>query len=140
MPILLLILIVAIPAYFLGSLNGAIIASRIFYRKDIRKFGSGNPGLTNFLRVFGKGGALLVILVDVLKTLAPVVFAGYMFARFTDMALSESWLLSYYFDVSLFGMLVAGLFAVLGHCFPVLYGFKGGKAVLTIGTLVFAVD
>ena len=72
----LLMLVAAIPAYALGSVNGAIITSKYLYRKDIRKFGSGNPGLTNFYRVFGKAGALLVVAIDVFKTISPVIFGG----------------------------------------------------------------
>lgn len=122
----LLLLISAATAYLLGSVNGAIIASKYFYRKDIREYGSGNPGLTNFYRVFGKGGALLVILIDVVKTLAPVLLAGWLFGRQLDMML--------------FGREVAGLFAMLGHCFPVFYGFKGGKGVMAAGTILIVVD
>ena len=116
----------AIPAYLLGSVNGAIITSQVFYRKDIRKFGSGNPGLNNFYRVFGKGGALLVVAIDVIKTVAPVLFGGWLFGR--------------YFDMMLFGRGVAGFFVMLGHCYPVFYGFKGGKAVMAAGAIFIFLD
>jgi len=82
-------LITAVPAYLLGSVNGAITASKVFYRKDIREYGSGNPGLTNFYRTFGKSGFLLVVLIDVIKTIAPVMFGGWLFATYTDMLLTE---------------------------------------------------
>ena len=137
---LILMIIAALPAYLLGSVNGAIITSKYFYRKDIRKFGSGNPGLTNFYRVFGKGGVLLVIAIDVIKTVAPVVFGGWLFGRFTDMALSEVWLFGRYFDVSLFGQTLSGFFVILGHCFPVFYGFKGGKGVMATGAILIVLD
>ena len=122
----LLMLAVAVPAYVLGSLNGAIIASFGIYRKDIRKYGSGNPGLTNFYRVFGKGGAVMVVLVDVAKTVVPVLVGGYLFGRFWDMVF--------------FGRIFAGFFVVLGHCFPVFYGFRGGKGVMAVGTILIVVD
>ena len=115
-----------LPAYILGGVNGAIITSKLFYRKDIRKFGSGNPGLTNFYRVFGKSGALLVIAIDVLKTVAPVLFGGWVFRRF--------------FDMTLFGQATSGLFVLMGHCFPVFYKFKGGKGIMAAGVVLIILD
>jgi glycerol-3-phosphate acyltransferase PlsY len=136
----LMLLTTALPAYLLGSVNGAIITSKYLYRKDIRKFGSGNPGLTNFYRVFGKGGALLVVAIDVFKTIAPVIFGGWLFGRFTSMALSEVWLFGQLFEVSLFGKAISGFFVMLGHCFPVFYEFKGGKGVMAVGAILIVLD
>ena len=136
----LLLFIAAVPAYLLGSINGAIITSKSFYRKDIRKFGSGNPGLTNFYRVFGKGGALLVVAIDVIKTIAPVIFGGWLFGRYTGMAISEVSLFGRHFNMSMFGQLISGFFVMLGHCFPAYYGLKGGKAVMAIGAVMFVFD
>jgi glycerol-3-phosphate acyltransferase PlsY len=123
---LLAVLASVIPAYLLGGVNGAIIASKLFYRKDIRKFGSGNPGLTNFYRVFGKGGALLVVAIDVFKTVAPVLFGGWIFKR--------------YFDMELFGQAMSGFFVMLGHSFPIYYKFKGGKGVMAAGAVLIVLD
>ena len=140
MRILLLVLAVAIPAYTLGSINGAIIMSKHFYKKDIRKFGSGNPGLTNFYRVFGVRGLLSVIAIDMFKTIAPVIFGGWLFAQFTDMELSGVWLFSSLFEVSLFGQAISGFFVMLGHCFPLYYHFKGGKGVMAAGAILIVLD
>ena len=118
--------IAAVPAYLLSSLNGAIITSKYFYKKDVRQFGSGNPGLTNFYRVFGKGGVLLVIIIDILKTAVPVFFGG--------------WLFGHFLGRSLLGREVAGFFCMLGHAFPVYYRFKGGKTVMTYGTILLFMD
>jgi len=140
---ILLMLITALPAYILGSLNGAIITSKMFYRKDIRDFGSGNPGLTNFYRVFGKGGLLLVILIDVIKTITPVLFGGWLFAFHTDMYISEVWGIwpfSVFFNEAFFGQALAGFFVMLGHCFPLFYKFRGGKGVMAIGSIVIVID
>ena len=126
MRLFLAMLTSALPAYLLGGVNGAIIASKLFYRKDVREFGSGNPGLTNFYRVFGKGGALLVILIDVFKTIAPVLFGGWVFKQ--------------YFDMELFGQAVSGFFIMMGHCFPVFYKFKGGKGVMAAGAIFIVLD
>jgi len=140
MKLVLLIIIAAIPAYVLGSVNGAIITSKYFYRKDIRQYGSGNPGLTNFYRVFGKGGALMVIAIDMFKTIAPVIFGGWLFGRFSSMPLSHVWLFDGLFGVSLFGQAISGLFVMLGHCFPVFYRFKGGKGVMAAGAILIVLD
>jgi glycerol-3-phosphate acyltransferase PlsY len=140
MRFVLLILIAAVPAYVLGSVNGAIITARLFHKKDIREFGSGNAGLTNYFRVFGKGGVPLVILIDVFKTMAPVVFGGWLFALFSDMEISQTWFFPNLFNVSIFGILISGLFVELGHCFPVFYKFKGGKGVMAIGILAIILD
>jgi len=134
------LLISIIPAYLLGNVNGAIIASKYLYRKDIRNFGSGNPGLTNFYRVFGKGGTLLVILIDAFKTIAPVIFGGWLFGKYTNMAQSEIWLFGRFFGVSLFGQTISGFFVMLGHCFPVFYKFKGGKGVMAAGAILLVLD
>ena len=105
--------------YLLGSLNGAVIISRGIYKSDIREHGSGNAGTTNMLRTFGKGAALLTLLFDFAKGILACVLAGllvkYCSARFS------------YFD----GVCTGGLFAVFGHNWPIYFGFKGGKGVLT---------
>lgn len=137
---ILLMLITAVPAYLLGSVNGAITASKVFYRKDIREYGSGNPGLTNFYRTFGKSGFLLVVLIDVIKTIAPVMFGGWLFATYTDMLLTEVGPLHRFFDLAYFGQVLAGFFVMLGHCFPLFYKFKGGKGIMAIGAIVIVVD
>lgn len=116
----------AIISYILGGINGAIITSIYLYRKDIRKYGSGNPGLTNFYRVFGKAGALLVVLIDVVKTVAPVLIGGILFGHF--------------YKMEMFGREVAGFFVLLGHDFPIYYGFKGGKGVMSTGAILIVVD
>lgn len=124
--LVIILIISAVPAYVLGSVNGAIIASISIYRKDIREYGSGNPGLTNFYRVFGKGGAVLVVLIDSVKTLAPVLLGGYLFGRC--------------FDMQLLGHEITGLFVLIGHCFPVFYRFHGGKGIMAAGTILIVVD
>jgi len=136
----ILILCAAIPAYIIGGVNGAIITSKYLYRKDIRQYGSGNPGLTNFYRVFGKGGALLVIVIDVFKTIAPVIFGGWLLARYSDIMLSNVWWFDGLFQVSLFGQALSGLFVMLGHCFPVFYHFRGGKGVMAAGAILIVLD
>ena len=121
-----IVLITVLPAYALGNVNGAIMTSKYLYKKDIREYGSGNPGLTNFYRVFGKSRALLVVLIDVAKTVAPVLLGGFLFNR--------------YYEAQLLGRELAGLFVILGHCFPALYKFKGGKGIMAAGTILIVLD
>ena len=112
-------------AYLLGSVNSAIIISRLRYGEDIRTKGSGNAGMTNMLRNYGKGAAGLTLLGDLLKTVFAVGIAGLVFGfGYARGAVS----------VSQFCYL-AGLFAVLGHVFPIYYKFKGGKGVLVTSTM-----
>lgn len=112
-------------AYLLGSLNAAIIVSKIFYRDDIRKHGSGNAGTTNMLRTFGKKAALLTLLGDLLKTVVAIAITALFFGFGYVGGVSADNGFCY----------VAGLFAVIGHIFPIYYGFKGGKGVLSTATM-----
>lgn len=106
----LFFIISALVGYLLGSINSAIIVSRI-KGKDIRTVGSGNAGATNILRTFGKGAAGLVFLIDILKGVAAVL-VGRMLA-------------------GEYGGYIAGFLAVIGHNFPLYFGFKGGKGIVT---------
>ena len=117
--------VIAVVAYMLGAVNGAIIASKYIFKKDIRDYGSGNAGLTNFYRIFGTKGILIVLAIDILKT-AAAVFLG--------------WLLLHIYGYGMVGKLFAGFFVMLGHAFPVYYDFKGGKGVLCGGILVLMLD
>ncbi len=112
----LLVVSMLIP-YLLGSINSAVIISRVRYGDDIRKHGSGNAGMTNMLRTYGKGAAVATLLGDVLKTALAVSLASCLMS------------------VQLGGW-IAGLFCMLGHVFPVYYGFKGGKGVLCAATAI----
>ncbi len=124
MPTLLLILI-AIIAYALGSVNGAIIASKYIFRKDIRELGSGNAGLTNFLRNFGPVGVVLLLVIDVLKTVLAVILGG---------------LLLGIVGYPTLGKFFAAFCVALGHSYPAFYGFRGGKGVLCTGIAMIVID
>ena len=104
----------------LGSLSGALIVSRIFYKIDIRKKGSGNAGLTNSIRIFGAAAGVATAAIDILKTVAAMLIA--------ERILPE------------YGILAAGLGAVLGHAFPVFFGFKGGKSAVCTMVVGFFID
>lgn len=115
-----IVLCMVIP-YLFGSLNFAIIISKIFYRDDIRKYGSGNAGTTNMLRTYGKLPAAATLLLDMSKG-ALSVLLGYLILGNT------------------FGTYLAGLFAVLGHMFPCFYKFRGGKGVATTAVVVLCTN
>lgn len=118
--------IVALCAYFLGCFNGAVIVSKYILRNDVRNHGSGNAGLTNFHRVFGGGLTFVVILCDVLKAvLAVLVGAGLFGLCLENAVMGKYW---------------AGLFCLLGHMFPCMFGFKGGKGILSGGTVALMID
>lgn len=122
---MLAIIISATVAYLLGSINTSIIISKLFAKSDIRSHGSGNAGATNTLRVLGKKAAALVVIGDGLKGVLAILFA-----RYVAHALSEGSAPEY----------IAALFVVLGHVFPVFFGFRGGKGIMTSIAVVFTLS
>ncbi|MEA4894246.1 MAG: glycerol-3-phosphate acyltransferase [Oscillospiraceae bacterium] len=121
----LFLIITGLTSYLLGGLNGSIIASLNFFNRDVRNYGSGNAGLTNFTRTFGGKGVGIVLIVDILKTIAAVMLGHWLLGSLGFPAI---------------GKLFAGFCAMLGHVYPVYYRFHGGKAVLCAGTLVWLID
>ena len=112
-------LLVMLLSYFFGCFNGSFMVSHFIIRDDVRKHGSGNAGLTNFYRTYGAKYALLVIACDMGKTVAACLLGSFFFRCL-------GW------DGTL-GTLLAGLGCELGHIFPVFYGFRGGKGILSGG-------
>ena len=116
-------IIMAIIAYLIGSVNFSILISKKKAGFDIREKGSGNAGTTNMLRSVGKGAALITLILDILKGVVTVLIAIF-----------YSFILYKAFDVNLNSALlvqIAGIFVILGHTFPIYFGFKGGKGVAT---------
>ncbi len=120
--------IVAAVSYLLGCCNGALLVSKYILRDDIRQHGSGNAGLTNFYRVFGGKTTVLVILVDMLKAVIAVAIGALVINSGEAMG------------IPMLGKLWAALFVMLGHDFPAMFGFKGGKGVLSGGAMTLALD
>lgn len=120
------VLLVMLLSYFFGCFNGSFMVSHFIIRDDVRKHGSGNAGLTNFYRTYGAKYALLVIACDMGKTVAACLLGSFFF-------LCLGW------DGTL-GTLLAGLGCELGHIFPVFYGLRGGKGILSGGTLVLLLN
>lgn len=125
------ILATALLSYLWGSLNSAIIVVKILKHEDVREKGSGNAGLTNVLRVYGKGAALATLLCDLFKGVAAVVAARLIVNNLLDIT---------FFNDSIFIGYIAGFFVMLGHIFPIYYGFHGGKGVLIAATTLIAMD
>ena len=137
MPIWAILGISAVAAYLLGCFNGAVIVSKYILRDDVRTHGSGNAGLTNFYRTFGGPLTGVVILTDVLKAvLAVLVSRWLMFHGFT-IFISAASTTAFYDTLAKYW---AGVFCLLGHMFPVMFKFKGGKGILSGGTIALMID
>ena len=121
-----MVLVTVLLGYFLGCLNGSVMVSHFVIKDDVRQHGSGNAGLTNFYRTYGAKYALGVILFDMGKTVIACLLGGFLLRH----GLGD-WTL---------GVLIGGLGCELGHMFPVFFGFKGGKGILSGGTLVWLLD
>lgn len=131
--IALIVIAVALIAYFLGCFNGAVIVSKYILRDDIRTHGSGNAGLTNFYRTFGGPLTFVVILTDVVKAVIAVLLGALLFGGLTVLdTWAPAWLI--------LGKFWAGLFCMLGHMFPCMFKFKGGKGILSGGTIAWMID
>lgn len=116
------LILCAICAYLLGGLNFGVIISSLRYHDDVRRHGSGNAGMTNMLRTYGKSAAIFTLLGDVLKTVVALYLGSFIAGE------------SYYAPY------VAALFCILGHVYPVYYGFKGGKGVAVTAAAVLIID
>ena len=123
-------LVVAVVGYFCGCFNGAVIVSKYILRDDVRKHGSGNAGLTNFYRTFGGPLTLVVILTDVLKAIV-AVWVGILAAKY--FVLDDALVIA-------LGKYWAGTFCLIGHMFPCMFQFKGGKGILSGGTIAIMMD
>ncbi len=147
MPYYIKWVIIAVESYLLGSLSFSIIVSKAMFKKDIRTFGSGNAGMTNILRTFGKKAAALTITGDVLKGTVAVLIARMLFSfdmQFVPEATNCFIMFgkTIYFSGNVYmeiGMYIAVLGAVLGHMFPIFFNFKGGKGVSVVAGAMLAV-
>lgn len=121
-------------AYLLGSINPAILITRVVTGKDIRTMGSGNAGFTNVLRSVGKGPAIATIACDYLKGIIAVLIGWWIFSQLTvTNEVSPGEYVKY-------GRYLAGVFVIIGHAFPLYFKFKGGKGVVTANALMLVVD
>ena len=116
------ILVTALVCYFLGNHNGAICVS-FMLGDDVRSHGSGNAGLTNFIRNYGASRAALVIAIDVGKAIIACLLGGLMFPAY-----------------AIAGRVLGGVCVMVGHDFPALQGFRGGKGILSGWFIAFMID
>ncbi len=123
MPVSVIIITVLV-CYFLGNHNGAICVSHMLH-DDVRDHGSGNAGLTNFIRNYGNSRAALVILIDVLKAVLACWLGAVLFAPY---------------GYALEGKVLAGVAVMVGHDFPALLGFRGGKGILSGWFIAWMID
>lgn len=132
----LFVLANAIIGYLFGSLSWSIIIGKIFYKKDPRDYNSKNAGATNSLRVYGKKTALLVLILDIAKTIIPAICIwsitkycfNYLLPTFPS-------------NFSPFSIIyICPMFAILGHCFPIFFKFKGGKGAACFGAFLWLIS
>ncbi len=120
-------ILMAVIAYAIGSVNFSIILSKKIAGFDVREKGSGNAGTTNMLRSVGKGAAALTLVLDILKGIVAILIAKYLIGNIVE-GINVAILVQ-----------IAGFFVVLGHTFPMFFGFKGGKGVATaLGVLLMS--
>ncbi|MBQ9937271.1 MAG: glycerol-3-phosphate 1-O-acyltransferase PlsY [Oscillospiraceae bacterium] len=115
-------------SYLLGSLNFAIIITYLFKKVDIRDSGSGNAGMTNVLRTVGVFPAILTLIGDFLKAIAAMAISSFLFS-FLPWA-----------EAPVIAKYLAGIFALIGHIYPLYFKFKGGKGVLTCAGIFFVLN
>ena len=118
-------IIIAVVSYLLGNLNGAVVVSRLTAHEDVRAKGSGNAGLTNFTRNYGSSRAIFVILIDMGKAALSCLLGGWLLSRY-----------GYWTE----GVALGGAGVILGHDFPALLNFKGGKGILSGVTVGLCLD
>ncbi|MDK9859823.1 glycerol-3-phosphate 1-O-acyltransferase PlsY [Staphylococcus equorum] len=125
----MMIIIMLILSYLIGAFPSGYVIGKLFYKKDIRQFGSGNTGATNSFRVLGKPAGLLVTFLDIFKGFIVVFFPLWL-------PVSAEGPISSFFTNGL----IVGAFAILGHVYPVYLGFKGGKAVATSAGVILGMN
>ena len=126
------IVIVMIIAYLLGSINVAILITKIFTGKDIRTMGSGNAGFTNVMRSVGKLAGVLTFIGDFLKCVIAIVIGGLIFKTMNGTANPT--------ELSGYGRYLAGMCCFIGHIYPIYFKFKGGKGVVTMAALAAVIN
>ena len=123
-PSVLYAVIAFIAAYLIGSINFAVIFTKIFIKRDIRDFGSGNAGTTNVMRVGGFWPGFLTFVCDALKGFVACEI-GYLVFDYINKTNAQEW------SHAIYGAYICGILCMLGHVFPIFFQFKGGKGVAT---------
>jgi glycerol-3-phosphate acyltransferase PlsY len=126
---IILTVVIAVASYFVGGLSPAILIGKLTNGRDIREVGSGNAGATNVLRSLGVRLGLLTFVLDVAKGVVPTLAARLIVDQFA----------AYYPEAS-YAAYLAGFMVILGHTFPVLLKFRGGKGVSTTVGILFVIQ
>lgn len=119
------VLVTAVAAYLLGNLNGSVLISKLVAHDDVRRHGSGNAGFTNFFRNYGGYASFIVIAIDAAKAVAACLLGGALLGK-------------YGFRPE--GMTLGAIMVCIGHDFPALLGFRGGKGIMSGFAAVLTVD
>lgn len=127
-------IITAVIAYLFGSISFAVIFTKLSSKKDIRDMGSGNAGFTNVLRSVGAVPAVFTLVFDFLKG-AIASFLGSWF--FSTISCADARIAD---ELVVYGGLIGGVFAIIGHMYPVYFGFKGGKGIVTAASMMAVTD
>lgn len=132
------IILLAAFSYILGSINFAVVFTRIVKKQDIRTLGSGNAGFTNVLRCVGVFPAVMTFVFDFLKAIIATLAARLLvsFVPVGGLILNETLKTEYMY----YTMFIAGLFCVIGHSYPLFFNFKGGKGVVTTAAMMLVID
>lgn len=125
----MMIVVMLILSYLIGAFPSGLVIGKLFFKKDIRQFGSGNTGATNSFRVLGRPAGFVVTFLDIFKGFITVFFPIWLPVH-VDGPIST------FFNNGL----IVGLFAILGHVYPIYLKFKGGKAVATSAGVVLGVN
>lgn len=125
----MMIVVMLILSYLIGAFPSGLVIGKLFFKKDIRQFGSGNTGATNSFRVLGRPAGFVVTFLDIFKGFITVFFPIWL-------PVHADGPISTFFTNGL----IVGLFAILGHVYPIYLKFKGGKAVATSAGIVLGVN
>ncbi|MCG1319622.1 glycerol-3-phosphate 1-O-acyltransferase PlsY [Staphylococcus epidermidis] len=125
----MMIIVMLILSYLIGAFPSGLIIGKLFFKKDIRQYGSGNTGATNSFRVLGRPAGFIVTFLDIFKGFITVFFPLWF-------PVHANGVISTFFTNGL----IVGLFAILGHVYPIYLKFNGGKAVATSAGVVLGVN
>ena len=127
-------IITAVIAYLFGSISFAVIFTKMSSKKDIREMGSGNAGFTNVLRSVGVVPAVFTLIFDFIKGALASLVGSWFFSTIScaDVRVAD--------ELVVYGGLIGGVFAIIGHMYPVYFGFKGGKGIVTAASMMAVTD
>ncbi|MDO5123443.1 MAG: glycerol-3-phosphate 1-O-acyltransferase PlsY [Eubacteriales bacterium] len=127
-------------SYLLGSFSFAVIFTKLSKNQDVRKMGSGNAGFTNVLRSVGVVPAIFTFVFDCLKGIIAILITVWLMKVGTEGTAVDTLSEASKYEYLTIAKCLAGMFCVLGHSFPVFFGFKGGKGVTTMAGILLVLD